>query len=82
MKADQLRQTREGMQQFNGHVLASTWIQCISTAGIHGPYTLPGGYSNLGSNEDAEAAWNQDIDRIHPDAGILWWLEFIQKHYP
>lgn len=81
MKADQLRQTREGMEQFNGHVLASTWIQCGSKQGVNGPFTNPGGRSNLGSSENLDAAWNRDIDTLHPDAGILWWLEFIRDTY-
>jgi hypothetical protein len=81
MKKDQLNQTREGMEKYNGHVLASTWLQCAGTEGVQGPFTKPGGYSNLGSNKDIHAAWNKDLDSIHPDAGILWWLEFIRKNY-
>ena len=82
MKADQLRQTREGMEKYNGHVLASTWIQCAASEGVGGPFTDPGGRSELGNNDDLTAAWNTDIDILHPDAGIHWWLEFIRNTYP
>jgi hypothetical protein len=81
MKKDQFEQTRDGMQNFNGHVLASTWIQCAPNEGVNGPFTHPGGYSNLGSADDENAAWNTDIDTLHPDAGILWWLEFVRHEY-
>lgn len=81
MKEDQIRQTREGMENFNGHVLASTWIQCTADEGVGGPFCHPGGYSELGSSENLQAAWNKDIDRIHEDAGIRWWLEYIKAHF-
>ena len=78
MKQHQLDRTREQLTQFNGYVLASTWIQCGPGGGIQGPFSKPGGRSNLGSEDDQQAVWNTDIDAIHPDAGILWWLEFIR----
>lgn len=81
MKADQLKQTRDEIKKFNGYVLASTWLQCVPDEEINGPFTHPGGHSMLGSNNDDQAAWNVDIDTIHPDAGILWWLEFIKENY-
>jgi len=81
MKADQFRQTREELERFNGYVFAGTWLQCGAAEGVGGPFTKPGGRSNLGSNSDEHAAWNTDIDTIHPDAGILWWLEFIRDTY-
>jgi arylsulfatase A len=81
MKADQLRQTAEEIERFNGYVLASTWLQCGPAEGIGGPFTDPGGRSRLGSGEDEDAAWNRDIDTVHPDAGILWWLEFVRQRY-
>ena len=62
----------------HGYVLASTWIQCGPGGGIQGPFSKPGGRSNLGSEDDEQAAWNTNIDAIHPDAGILWWLEFVR----
>jgi len=81
MKADQLRQTRDEIEQFNGYVMASTWLQCGPAEGVDGPFTKRGGRSDLGSGDDERAAWNQDIDMIHPDAGILWWLEFVRENY-
>lgn len=81
MKADQLKQTREELERFNGYVLASTWLQCSPAERVGGPFTNPGGQSNLGSGANENAAWNTDIDAIHPDAGILWWLEFIRDTY-
>lgn len=77
MKEDQLRQTRDGMENFNGHVLASTWLQCAPNEGVDGPFCDPGGRSELGS-DDPNAEWNRDIDTIHPDAGIRWWLEYVR----
>ncbi len=81
MKAEQLRATREHVSRFNGYVLASTWLQCGQREGIGGPFSQPGGQSNLGSESDLSAAWNSDIDKVHSDAGILWWLEFIRSTY-
>ena len=81
MKEHQLERTVNEIEEFNGHVLASTWLQCSPDEGINGPFCGPGGRSELGSGEQKEAPWNMEIDRIHPDAGILWWLEFIQENY-
>lgn len=76
MKADQFRQTREGMEKHNGYMLASTWLQCAPAEGVSGPFMAPGGRSKI-------ADVDQDIDRLHPDAGILWWLEYLkQRHGP
>jgi len=81
MKEEQLGRTRDELERFNGYVLASTWLQCSPSEGVGGPFTKPGGRSDLGSNDDDGAAWNADIDAIHPDAGILWWLEFVRDTY-
>ncbi len=81
MKEEQLRRTREQVDRFNGYVLASTWLQCGPAEGVGGPFTASGGHSHLGSGADEMAAWNKDIDAIHPDAGILWWLEFVRETY-
>jgi hypothetical protein len=72
---------RRRLAEFNGYVLASTWLQCGPAAGIHGPFSVPGGRSKLGSDKDERAAWNTDIDAIQSDAGILRWLEFIRDTY-
>lgn len=79
MKADQLKQTRDEITRYNGYVLASTWLQCGPAEGVEGPFTNPGGHSRLGSQADENSAWNTDIDTLHPDAGILWWLTFVKE---
>ena len=81
MKAEQLHATRQQLTQNNGYVLASTWLQCSPAQGTKGPFTSLGGRSNLGSSRDEQAGWNTDIDTIHPDAGIRWWMEFVKKTY-
>lgn len=81
MKANQLKATKEQTERYNGYALASTWIQCGPSEGVNGPFARPGGRSSLGSNDDTRAAWNSDIDSVNPDAGILWWLEFVKETY-
>jgi hypothetical protein len=81
MKADQLKATADEIDRYNGCVLASTWLQCGPREGIGGPFTRLGGRSDLGPASDERAAWNRQIDTIVPDAGILWWMEFIQANY-
>ena len=78
MKANQLRQTRDELTKFSGYVFTSTWLQCSPAEGVGGPFVSFGGRSELGSADDKDAAWNQDIDTLHADAGILWWLEGLQ----
>ena len=72
MKAGQIDNTARALDQDNGYVLASTWLQCAPGEGVGGPFHRPGGRSNI-------ADVDQDIDTLHKDAGILWWLEFIQE---
>ena len=81
MKQHQLERTAKEIEDYNGHVLASTWLQCSPHEEINGPFCEPGGKSELGSENNEHAPWNKEIDRIHPDAGILWWMEFIKAHY-
>ena len=78
MKQSQFEITRDLIENYNGILFASTWIQCGPGEGVSGPMTDPGGYSDLGSGADLTAPWNRDIDVIHPDAGIRWWLEFVR----
>lgn len=79
MKQNQIAKTAKEMQQYNGYILASTWVQCGPAQGVGGPFADPGGYSNLGSETEKNAAWNTDIDSIHSDAGILWWLDYVKE---
>ena len=81
MKAAQLKATADEIERYNGYVLASTWLQCGPREGVGGPFTRLGGQSDLGPASDENAAWNQQIDTIDPDAGILWWMEFIRDTY-
>ena len=74
MKDTQYQQTRDGYDNYNGHMLASTWLQCAPGEGVNGPFMSPGGRSNI-------ADVNTDIDKLHPDAGVLWWLEYIKSRY-
>lgn len=78
MKEHQIAKTQHEMEKYNGYILASTWIQCGPAEGVNGPFADPGGSSDLGSENNEQAAWNTDIDSLHPDAGILWWLEFVR----
>jgi hypothetical protein len=74
MKSNQYDQTRDGYENYNGHMLASTWLQCAPGDGLKGPFMTPGGRSNI-------ADVNAGIDDLHPDSGILWWLEYIKGRY-
>jgi hypothetical protein len=71
MKAGQIANTMRAINRHNGYILASTWLQCAPGEGVSGPFHRPGGRSNIGNVDQA-------IDTLHPDAGILWWLEFIK----
>ena len=73
MKAKQIAQTRDGIDNYNGIMLASTWLQCSPKEGVNGPFMTPGGRSKI---DDVDA----DIDKLHPDAGIRWWLEYIRDN--
>jgi hypothetical protein len=74
MKNNQYDQTRNGYENYNGHMLASTWLQCGPGEGLNGPFMTPGGRSNI-------TDVNTGIDHLQPDSGILWWLEYIKGRY-
>ena len=73
MQTDQENQTISGYQNYNGNCLASSWLQCGAYA-VNGPFMTPGG---LATNQNVDV----NIDVLNPDAGVLWWLEFIQAQY-
>lgn len=79
MKRSQLAVTRDLLENHNGILFASTWLQRGNFGEATGPMTLPGGHSDLGSGDDLSAEWNVDIDTLHPDAGIRWWLEYVRE---
>jgi hypothetical protein len=81
MKQSQMDRTRELIEESSGIVLASTWLQCVPDEGVGGPFVELGGMSELGSGTDPNAAWNRDIDKLHPDAGVRWWFEYVRDHY-
>ena len=74
MKQDDYRQTDENVRSYSGHMLASTWLQCTPNEGVGGPFAKPGGRSRI---KDVDS----DIDELHPEAGILWWLEYVRDRY-
>lgn len=81
MKKDQLAKTKEAMKTDSGILLASTWLQCGPAEGVGGPFTHPGGASKMGSEQNLYGEWNTDVDQVHPEAGILWWLEYVGQNY-
>ena len=74
MKAAQIKRTKKEVTEDNGHMLASTWLQCAPWNGVGGPFASAGGHSKI---EDVDA----DIDTLHPDAGIAWWFDFTKATY-
>lgn len=74
MKKNQIEATGDTLKKYNGYMLASTWLQCVSNGSVKGPYMEPGGYSVV-SDVD------KDVETVHEDAGIRWWLDFIKTEY-
>ncbi|MCX8037225.1 MAG: hypothetical protein N3D11_09325 [Candidatus Sumerlaeia bacterium] len=74
MKVSQIEATRNAIARDNGYMLASTWLQCGQGEGIGGPFMTPGGRA-----ENANV--DEDVKTLRPDAGILWWLEFVKQEY-
>ncbi len=74
MKESQIEATRKNVEDYSGYIFASTWIQCAPHEGIGGPFMNVGGRA-LNPNV------NEDVTEIQPDAGILWWLEWVKEKY-
>ncbi len=74
MKTNQISQTNGDIDSRNGHMLASTWLQCAPSEGIGGPFMTPGG---LADNPSIDA----DVKVVQPEAGILWWLNHVKSRY-
>ena len=74
MKSSQISAAHNSIDSQNGYMMASTWLQAGPGAGINGPFMHPGGDSNI-SNV------NSNIDDLHPDAGVLWWLKAMKQTY-
>ena len=64
MKEDQLRQTDRDLARHNGHMLASTWLQCVPP---HGPNQRPGGD---GSKDDTGIRWW--LEHVKAKHGGAW----------
>lgn len=76
MKAHQKTKAISDIENQNGYIMASTWLQCGANEGIGGPFMCPGG------NAKDEQNWDQDpLGAVLPDVGIKWWLEHIQNRY-
>ena len=74
MKTHEKEESRRDIDEYNGYMKASTWIQCGPGEGIGGPFMTPGGRS-----EESNAP--EDVKALAPDAGVLWWLEWVQNTY-
>jgi hypothetical protein len=74
MKAAQIAIARRTINEANGYMLASTWLQAAPSEGIGGPFMNPGGRSEI-------ASVDADVKRLHPDAGVRWWLEAMRVAY-
>jgi hypothetical protein len=74
MKDEQIRRTVQELERYNGHMLASTWLQCAPHEGVGGPFAHPGGRSQI-------ADVHANVDQLHEDAGIQWWLDFVKQKY-
>jgi hypothetical protein len=73
-KIYQLNQTKSELEKHNGYILASTWLQAGEGENVGGPFMKPGGYSNV---DDI----NLNVKKLHHDAGIKWWLDYIKSNY-
>lgn len=74
MKTNQIDHARRFIDEHNGYVFASTWLQCGPQEGVGGPFMKPGG---LALNENI----HKDVKTLQADAGIRWWLAWIQETY-
>jgi len=74
MKREQIETTDRDIAEYNGHVLASTWLQCPPHEGIGGPFMTPGGRAD-GPTVD------EDVKALRGDEGVLWWLEHVRDRY-
>ena len=74
MKKSSLDTTFKTIEKNAGYMLASTWLQCVSTEGATGPYMIPGG---LAENPNVD----ENVIELQKDAGILWWLQAVKEKY-
>lgn len=74
MKQDQLERTHAAIENHQGYMLASTWLQCGPAEGIGGPFMIPGGLAE-------KQGMDENMTQVRPDAGIRWWLESVRQRY-
>lgn len=74
MKKSQIEATKWHIENHNGYILASTWLQCAPSEGVDGPFMNPGG---LAANPNID----KNVKILQEDAGILWWLEWVKREY-
>jgi len=74
MKKSQIDAARDHIENYAGYMLASTWIQCAPREGIGGPFMTPGGRAE-------NPAINDSVKELQSDAGILWWLQWVNSTY-
>lgn len=74
IKRDQIARSREMIEEHNGYVMASTWLQCAPHHGVGGPFMTPGG---LAGNPHVD----ENVKAVQEDAGILWWLQWVKDIY-
>ena len=74
MKANEIENAAHDIDEFNGYMKASTWIQCGPLESVEGPFMSPGGRSEQANAPD-------DVREVQKDAGILWWLEWVRANY-
>ncbi len=74
MKENQIKISKKNIEEQNGYLFASTWLQCGQKEGIGGPFMNPGG---LAKNNNI----NEHVKTIQDDAGIRWWLNWVRETY-
>jgi hypothetical protein len=74
MKQRQITDTFTAIDRNAGYMMASTWLQCVAAEGVGGPFMTPGGRAE-------NSAIDENVTRLRPDAGILWWLEAVKARY-
>ncbi len=74
MKENQIQLSRKNIEEHNGYLFASTWLQCGPGEGGGGPFMKPGGRAE-------NPHIDEEVKTLQDDAGILWWLEWVKETY-
>jgi hypothetical protein len=62
-KTAQIADAKRDIDNSDGYIMASTWIQCADDQSIGGPFMIPGGRSEI-------ADVNADIDALRGDGSV------------